>query len=80
MVRDYMKWDDLPISLAHFGESAVRAYKIAMTPPMGPVLLVADSELQENPIREGVELSVPKLALTSPPQGDSTELAEVLRA
>ena len=53
MVRDYVKWDDLPISLQHFAESAVRAYKIAMTPPMGPVLLVADSELQENPIRRG---------------------------
>src|SRR5258706_253899 len=31
MVRDYTKWDDLPISLVHFAESAVRAYKIAMT-------------------------------------------------
>src|SRR6202140_2030140 len=50
MVRDYVKWDDVPISLQHFAESAVRAYKIAMTPPMAPVLLVADSELQENPI------------------------------
>ena len=51
MVRDYMKWDDTPISLEHFAESAVRAYKIAMTPPMAPVLLVADGELQEGPIR-----------------------------
>ena len=34
----------------HFGESAVRAYKIAITPPMAPVLVVADSELQEGPI------------------------------
>jgi len=50
MVRDYTKWDDLPISLTHFGESAVRAYKIAMTPPRGPVVLVADSDLQETPI------------------------------
>src|SRR5215467_15667516 len=50
MVRDYSKWDDLPISLPHFSESAVRAYKIAMTPPMGPVLLVADSDLQETPV------------------------------
>ena len=41
MVRDFIKWDDLPISLPHFAESAVRAYKIAMTPPMMPVLLVA---------------------------------------
>ena len=40
MVRDFIKWDDLPVSLPHFAESAVRAYKIAMTPPMMPVLLV----------------------------------------
>jgi acetolactate synthase I/II/III large subunit len=46
MVRDYSKWDDLPISLPHFAESAVRAYQIALTPPYGPVLLVADSDLQ----------------------------------
>src|SRR6184192_1225791 len=45
MVRDFVKWDDVPMSLTHFAESAVRAYKIAMTPPMAPVLLVADSEL-----------------------------------
>ena len=37
MVRDYIKWDDTPVSLPHFAESAVRAYKIAMTPPMMPV-------------------------------------------
>ena len=50
MVRDFTKWDDLPGSLPHFGESAVRAYKIAMTPPTMPVVIVADGELQENPI------------------------------
>ena len=48
MVRDFIKWDDIPVSLQHFAESAVRAYKIAMTPPMMPVLLVADTELQES--------------------------------
>src|SRR3984893_5036308 len=45
MVRDYVKWDDLPASLPHFAESAIRAYKIAMTPPTLPVVLVADAEL-----------------------------------
>src|SRR6266702_4624631 len=50
IVRDFVKWDDQPASLQHFAESAVRAYKIAMTPPMAPVLLSVDSELQENPI------------------------------
>ena len=50
IVRDFVKWDDTPLSLQHFAESAVRAYKIAMTPPMEPVLLVADGELQERPL------------------------------
>ena len=53
MVRDYTKWDDAPVSLGDFAESAVRAYKIAMTPPMEPVVIVADAVLQEEPIPGG---------------------------
>ena len=78
-VRDFVKWDDLPASLLHFAESAVRAYKVAMTPPMGPVLLVADSELQERPVGDNSELRVPKLTLAAPPQGDSGAVAEAAR-
>ena len=79
MVRDYLKWDDLPLSLPHFAESAVRAYKIAMTPPMMPVLLIADGELQENPLPDDLPLRIPKLALAAPPQGDSGAVAEAAR-
>src|SRR5712691_2587781 len=81
MVRDYTKWDDLPASLPHFAESAVRAYKIAMTPPMMPVLVIIDGGLQEDPISPEVKarLRVPKLTLTSPPQGDSAAVAETAR-
>jgi acetolactate synthase I/II/III large subunit len=79
MVREYVKWDDMPVSLPHFAQSAIRAYKIAMTPPMMPVLLVADAELQENPVPDGVELNIPKLTLTEPPQGDSGAVAEAAR-
>jgi len=79
MVRDYVKWDDVPISLQHFAESAVRAYKVAMTPPMAPVLLVADSELQEKPIPEGETPHIPKLTLAAAPQGDSGSVAEAAR-
>ncbi|HUK05149.1 MAG TPA: thiamine pyrophosphate-binding protein, partial [Burkholderiales bacterium] len=35
LVRDFTKWDDTPVSLAHFAQSFVRAYKIATTPPYG---------------------------------------------
>lgn len=79
MVRDFTKWDDTPISLQHFAESAVRAYKIAMTVPMGPVLLTVDGELQENPVQDRSKLRIPKLTLTSPPAGDPGAVAEVAK-
>src|SRR5688572_30838983 len=79
MVRDYTKWDDTPMSLAHFGESAVRAYKIAMTPPYGPVVIVADSELQERPIAGHAPSRVPQLTPATPPQADSGGVAELAR-
>jgi acetolactate synthase-1/2/3 large subunit len=75
MVRDYTKWDDMPVSLSHFAESAVRAYKISMTPPYEPVVLVADGTLQEEPITEK-NLRIPKLVMSAPPQGDSAAVAE----
>src|SRR5437870_1386941 len=50
MVRDYVKWDDEPGSLAAYAESMVRAYKIAMTPPMEPVLVVIDHDMQLKPM------------------------------
>ena len=69
MVRDYIKWDDTPVSLTHFAESAMRAYKVAMTPPYGPVVLVADAVLQEEPIpaADRQRLRVPKLTQGMPP-------------
>src|SRR6516165_281261 len=79
IVRDYVKWDDQPTSLQHFAESAVRAYKIAMTPPMGPVMLSLDAELQENPIPDAESLRIPKLAKVIPPQGDTGALAEAAK-
>jgi thiamine pyrophosphate-dependent acetolactate synthase large subunit-like protein len=81
MVRDFVKWDDNPVSLAHFAESAVRAYKIAMTPPMMPVAIVCDGGLQEEPVSaaENAKLRVPRLTTTSAPQGDSGAVAEAAR-
>ncbi len=79
MIRDYVKWDDRPVSLQGFSESAVRAYKIAMTPPMMPVALVADHELQEYAVSDSANLTIPKLTITTPPVGDSGAVAEVAR-
>jgi len=79
ILRDYIKWDDLPVSLPHFAESTVRAYKMAVTPPMMPVLLIVDGELQENPIPNGASLQTPRLTPTGPPQGDSGSVHEAAR-
>ena len=78
LVRDFVKWDDAPGSLQHFAESTVRAYKIATTPPMEPVLISADIELQEDAVHDP-GLSIPKLSRSIPPQGDSAALAEAAR-
>ena len=79
MVRDILKWDDTPGSLQHFAESAVRAYKMAMTEPRGPVMLVVDAALQENGIADRSKLRIPKLALSTPPVGDPAAVAETAR-
>jgi acetolactate synthase I/II/III large subunit len=79
IVRDFVKWDDQPTTLQHFAESAVRAYKIATTPPMGPVMLSLDGELQENPIEDPELLHIPKLSEVIPPQGDASALAELAK-
>src|SRR6476659_2478951 len=78
MVRDYIKWDDSPVSLGHFAESAVRAYKIAMTPPYEPVVIVADGVLQEEPVTDK-NLRIPKLVMSAPPRGDSAAVEEAAR-
>ncbi|MBI2540228.1 MAG: thiamine pyrophosphate-binding protein [Deltaproteobacteria bacterium] len=59
-VRDYVKWDDQPASIAAIPESFIRAYRIATSEPAGPVYLCYDADLQESPIREAV--SIPDLS------------------
>ncbi len=81
MVRDYTKWDDTPVSLQHFSQSFVRAYKIAMTPPYGPVAISLDANLQMAPVHmhEGKMPTIPRLVMTSPPQGDSGAVQEAAK-
>lgn len=81
MVRDFTKWDDTPVSLQHFAQSFVRAYKIAMTPPYGPVAISLDAGLQQEPIKthNGEKLYIPKYTPTSPPAGEANAVREAAR-
>jgi len=80
LIRDFTKWDDNPQSLQHFAESMVRAYKITMTPPLEPILMVLDEKLQEDAIDSGGRpLVIPKLNNVAPPAGDPNAVREAAR-
>src|SRR5712664_2441563 len=78
IVRDCVKWDDEPASLPAFAESAVRAYKIAMTPPMEPVLIVLDHDMQERPLPDSAT-RIPRLTMPAPPAGESGAVRDAAR-
>jgi thiamine pyrophosphate-dependent acetolactate synthase large subunit-like protein len=80
LIRDFTKWDDNPQSLQHFAESMVRAYKVAMTPPHEPVLMVLEEKLQEDAMEKGRRpLTIPKLNMVAPPAGDPNAVREAAK-
>ncbi|HEY7175112.1 MAG TPA: thiamine pyrophosphate-binding protein, partial [Micromonosporaceae bacterium] len=79
IVREFVKWDDNPVSLQHFADSSVRAYKLAMTPPQMPVAVVCDVGLQDEPIEAKERLRIPKLGTITPPGADAGAVAELAK-
>ncbi|MGH6770105.1 MAG: thiamine pyrophosphate-binding protein [Xanthobacteraceae bacterium] len=81
LVRDFTKWDDQPLSLQHFAQSFVRAYKYAMTPPYGPVMLALDAGYQQETIKDkdAKSLYIPKYVAPSPPHADPAALRETAK-
>ena len=79
LVRDFTKWDDQPVSLQHFAQSTVRAYKLAMTPPHEPVMIALHAGLQEETTHERAKLSIPRYVPTAPPQGEMNAVREAAR-
>ncbi len=80
LVRDYIKWDDQPISLQSFAESTVRGCQFALTAPFAPVMVTVDMDIQEedNHHAKGV-LKIPKMARIVHPQGNTSALNEAAR-
>ena len=56
-VRDYVKLDDQPASVAALPEAFLRAWRIARTEPLGPVYLCLDAALQEQPLEQPVAVA-----------------------
>src|SRR5262245_54171527 len=74
MVRSYTKWDALPKTLPEALTTLQEAYRQAITPPMGPTLVVLDIELQKEEERT---LAVPKCTPPSFPTVDATRIREI---
>src|SRR5256885_8365612 len=75
-VRDFVKWDDQPASVADFAPSFARGYRIATTEPAGPVYLCYDAGLQEDTLARPVDVAaVAAAARPSPVQSDPAALA-----
>jgi acetolactate synthase-1/2/3 large subunit len=79
-VRDMLKWDDAPGSLQNYAESFMRARALSVTPPMEPVMIVTDAELQEMPIEDRKSLKIPKRVEVSYPAGDAASVVRVAKA
>jgi thiamine pyrophosphate-dependent acetolactate synthase large subunit-like protein len=50
-----------------------------MTPPMPPVVIVADADLQEHSLAERDGLTIPRLTPAAPPQGETGAVREAAR-
>jgi acetolactate synthase-1/2/3 large subunit len=77
VVRDMTKWDNNPISHTGFFEAAVRAYKIAVTPPMGPVAVIVDEHRHIENIPANTR--IPRYTKPSAPQGDLAAVSEAAK-
>jgi thiamine pyrophosphate-dependent acetolactate synthase large subunit-like protein len=79
-VRDYVKLDDQPASVAAIPEAFLRAWRLAQTQPQGPVYVCLDAGLQEEALERAVPVpDVARFAPATPPHADPRALADAAR-
>ena len=59
LIRNYVKWDDQPGSVAALPESMLRAWQQTATPPHGPVYVCLDAAIQEQALTDEVPIPEP---------------------
>ena len=79
-VRGITKWDDQPGSVASIPESIMRAYRIAVTEPAGPVYVCFDVDLQEEALPNSYQLpDVSRFRPAAAPEPDRGALREAAK-
>ena len=80
VVRDYVKFDDQPSSLAGVPNALLRAYQIAIAEPKGPVYVGLDVGLQEELLTAKVSLpSMKRYPNPSSPQADADTIERMAK-
>lgn len=83
LVRDYVKWDDQPYSLAGVKESLLRGRYISVAEPQGPVYICFDVGIQEQEVSGVLDpaagVLAPEVGVTVPPQIPGQALQEIAR-
>ena len=77
-VRAFVKWDDQPTSMAALADSLVRACRVAVSQPSGPVYVALDVDLQEGDLPEG--FAMPDVSSFAVPTCVGPEPVALLRA
>src|SRR5579872_5312407 len=78
LIRNFSKWDDQPASVAAAAESILRAYRMMVTPPQGPVYICLDAALQES--RIGALPPLPSAERFRPPRAAAVDAAAAAEA
>jgi len=78
MVREFVKFDDQPNSVEAVTESFLKAHRIAMTEPRGPVYICLDTDVQEEKITG--PMIVPHAQLFRAPAGPGANPESLRRA
>ncbi len=79
-IRDFVKWDDQPGSVAAAVDSVLRAYRLMQAEPTGPVYVCLDVPLQEEPLPAGVALppDIRRWVCQAPLQADTAGLEQAV--
>ncbi len=80
LIREFVKWDDQPGSIAALPESLLRAWQQTGTAPRGPVYVCLDAAVQERPVEGPVAFPDPARYRPAPPsRASAASLAEAAR-
>lgn len=79
ILRNYVKWDDAPLSIKGTVESLLRGHQMTTAAPKAPVYITLDQRLQEDEHEEFALPQVERFKAATPPSPDAASLEAAAR-